>query len=86
MLRLYLAKFWEYILRIFSTAYVYVWKSSLDHRQLALCSLIDGNFMLETGNRHFLLVYALVNKTIRVANSDFCFIAENLKILPIKLL
>ena len=36
--------------------------------------------MLEAGNRHFLLVQALVNKTICVTTSDFCFIAKNLRI------
>jgi hypothetical protein len=41
---------------------------------------LDGNFMLEAGNRHFLIVEALVNKTICVTTSDFCFIAENLRI------
>jgi hypothetical protein len=38
---------------------------------------LDGNFMLEAGNRHFLIVEALVNKTICVTTSDFCFIAKN---------
>ena len=32
---------------------------------------LDGNFMLEAGNRHFLIVSALVNKTICVTTSDF---------------
>jgi hypothetical protein len=41
---------------------------------------LDGNFMLEAGNRHFLIAQALVNKTICVTTSDFCFIAENLRI------
>ena len=32
--------------------------------------------MLEAGNRHFLIVQALVNKIIFVTTSDFCFIAK----------
>ena len=42
--------------------------------------------MLEAGNRHFLIVQALVNKTMRVTTSDFCFIAKNLRILKFCLL
>jgi hypothetical protein len=42
--------------------------------------------MLEAGNRHFLIVQALVNKTICVTTSDFCFIAKNLKIFKFCLL
>ena len=42
--------------------------------------------MLEAGNRHFLIVQALVNKTICVTTSDFCFIAENLRIFKFCLL
>ena len=42
--------------------------------------------MLEAGNRHFLIVQALVNKTICVTTSDFCFIAKNLRILKFCLL
>jgi hypothetical protein len=44
---------------------------------------LDGYFMLEAayGNRHFLIVKALVNKTICVTTSHFCFIAENFRIL-----
>jgi hypothetical protein len=37
--------------------------------------------MLKAGNKHFLIVQALVNKTICVTTSDFCFIAKNLRIL-----
>jgi hypothetical protein len=47
---------------------------------------LDGNFMLEAGNRHFLIVQALVNKNICVTTSDFCFIAKNLRILKFCLL
>jgi hypothetical protein len=47
---------------------------------------LDGNFLLEAGNRHFLIVSVLVNKTICVTTSDFCFIAENLRILKFCLL
>jgi hypothetical protein len=48
---------------------------------------LDGNFMLEAGNRHFLIVQASVNKTICVnTTSDFCFIAKNLRILKFCLL
>ena len=47
---------------------------------------LDGNFMLEAGNRHFLIVQALVNKTICVTTSDFCFIAKNLRIFKFCLL
>ena len=42
--------------------------------------------MLEAGNRHFLIVQALVNKTVCVTTSDFCFIAKNLRILKFCLL
>ncbi len=42
--------------------------------------------MLEAGNRHFLIAQALVNKTICVTTSDFCFIAKNLRILKFCLL
>jgi hypothetical protein len=42
--------------------------------------------MLEAGNRHFLIVQALVNKTICVTTSDFCFIAKNLRIFKFCLL
>jgi hypothetical protein len=44
---------------------------------------LDDNFMFETGNMHFLIVQALVNKTICVTTFDFCNIAENLRILNI---
>ena len=38
--------------------------------------------MLEAGgNRNFLIVQAMVNKTICVTTSDFCFIAKYLRIL-----
>ena len=37
---------------------------------------LDGNFMLEAGNRHFLIVQALVNKTVCVTTSDFCCIPK----------
>jgi hypothetical protein len=42
--------------------------------------------MLEVGNSHFLIVQALVNKTVCVTTSDFCFIAKNLRILKFCLL
>ncbi len=42
--------------------------------------------MLEAGNRHFLIAQALVNKTVCVTTSDFCFIAKNLRILKFCLL
>ena len=42
--------------------------------------------MLEAGNMHFLIVQALVNKTICVTTSDFCFTAKNLRIFKFCLL
>ena len=42
--------------------------------------------MLEAGNRHFLIVQALVNKTVCVTTSDFCCIVKNLRILKFCLL
>jgi hypothetical protein len=44
--------------------------------------------MLEAGNRHFLIVQVLVNKTICVTTSDFSFIiiAKNVRIFKFCLL
>ena len=38
------------------------------------------HFLLQTANWHFRRVYALMNKTRRVGNSNFGFIDENLRI------
>ena len=43
-------------------------------------------FLLQAGNWHFLRVYAFMKMTIYVGNSDFAFVAENLRILKYCLL